>query len=401
MTAVLILVLVLAAAAVAGVQLLGDSGYVLINLGDMIVEMSVVTLIGVVVLGAVGLVLAWRVLRGGWRAPASIRNALRSRRVERARGSFLLGLQRLAEGRLKEAEVDLVRRAAHHDYALLNYLWAAEAADGIGAPDRRDRYLELAFAAEPRSELAVLIRQADLQASGKRDAEALATLLRLRELHPHHPGVLARLVGVYERGADHEPLRSLLEQIAGQGVIPQDRWDALMRRCLVALIRDAGEHGRVDSLHGAWNAVPKAFRNDATVRRAYVRQLAHAGADAEAIAVITRVLKSEWDGELVLLFGELRAADELSQLAGVEQWLRDYDERPELLLVAGRLCLRNRLWGRARSYLDASLINRNAPDTLFALARLAEETNEPSRAKDLYRRGLELALAQQNTTNDT
>lgn len=397
MTVVLILVVVLALAAVAGVYLLGDSGYVLINFGDFIVEMSMVTLIGVAVLGAIGLTVLWRLLRGGWRAPASIRRAVRQRRTERARSTFLLGMQRLAEGRLADAEVELVRRAAHHDFALLNYLWAAEAADGVGAADRRDRYLELAFAAEPSSELAVLIRQADLQAAGGRDAEALASLLRLRELHPHHPGVLARLVSLYERGGDDEPLRVLLDQIAGERIIPEDRWQTLMRRCYIALIRDAGTHGRVDSLHGAWETVGKPFRSDPEVRRTYARQLAHAGANGEAIALITRVLDREWDAELVLIFGELRASDPLSQLASVEQWLREYDDRPELLLVAGRLCLRNRLWGRARSYLDASLIARKAPDTLFALARLAEETSEPERARDLYRQGLELALQPHST----
>ena len=136
----------------------------------------------------------------------------------------------------------------------------------------------------------------------------------------------------------------------------------------------------------------KRFRSDSAIRRAYIQQLARCGADGEAISWITQALKHDWDEQLVLLFGELRASDDVSQLAVVEQWLRQYDERPELLLVAGRLCLRARLWGRARSYLEASLGKRKSPDTLFALARLAEETKETDRARGLYREGLELVL---------
>jgi len=165
-----------------------------------------------------------------------------------------------------------------------------------------------------------------------------------------------------------------------------------MQTCYLRLLESAGEHRRLDSVHGAWETVSKRFRGDATVRRGYIRQLARCGADGEAIALITQALKAEWDAELVLLFGEMRASDDVSQLAVVEQWLRQYDERPELLLVAGRLCLRARLWGRARSYLEASLTKRKSPDTLFALARLAEETKESDRARGLYREGLELAL---------
>ncbi len=376
MMKILLLVLVFAAAAGAGVYLLDDSGYVLINLGDYIIETSVVTLVVVAVLGGVLMLLSWRALRGGIRAPSAIRQNLRARRVERARSSFLRGMLRLSQGRPKDAEVDLVRHAAHHDYALLNYLAAAEAAD-----------------TRPDAELSVLLKQADLQTRRGRHAEALATLVRLRDLHPHHAGVLRRLVTVYEQAGDWEPLRGLLEKIERDKVIPDERWQALMQRCLQALLVAAGEHRRLDSVHGAWESIPKRFRSDAAIRRSYIQQLARSGADSEAIALITQAVKAEWDSELVLLFGELRASDEVSQLATVEQWLRQYEERPELLLVAGRLCLRGRLWGRARSYLEASLTQRKAPDTLFALARLAEETKDPDRARGLYREGLELALA--------
>ena len=136
----------------------------------------------------------------------------------------------------------------------------------------------------------------------------------------------------------------------------------------------------------------KHIRSDSAIRRAYIQQLARCGADGEAISWITQALKNDWDEQLVLLFGELRASDDVSPLAVVEQWLRPYDERPELLLVAGRLCLRARLWGRASSCLEASVGKRKSPDRLFGLGRVAEETKETDRARGLYREGLELVL---------
>ena len=393
MVAVILLILAFALASVAGVFLLQDAGYVLINVGGTVVETSAVVLVLGVILAVVLGHIAWRAVRGTVQAPGNVKRAIERRKRDKARESFLAGIGKLYEARLKEAEVDLVRRAAHHDHAYLNYLAAAEAADGVSAADRRDHYLQLAIDANPGHEVPVLLKQADLQLAGRRHAEALATLLRLKELEPHHPGVQRRLADVYEVTGEWEALRELLPQLESAGVIAPDRWNALMQRCCVEMLRAAGKHNALDSLKAAWEAIPRPFRSRHAVVREYATLLARAGADAEAIAKVEAAMKQDWDAELCLLFGDLKAADPISQLATVEQWIKRYEEKPELLFVAGRLCLRNRLWGRARSYLEASLAKRSSPDVYFALARLNEETQEPGKAMEFYRRGLELALA--------
>lgn len=393
MLVIILLIVAFAAASVAGVFLLQDAGYVLINVGGYVVETSAVVLVLAVVLAVVLGHMAWRALKGTVQAPSRVKHAIERRKRDKARESFLAGIGKLYEARLKEAEVDLVRRAAHHDHAYLNYLAAAEAADGVAAADRRDHYLQLAIDANPGHEVPVLLKQADLQLAGRRHAEALATLLRLKELEPHHPGVQRRLVDVYAATGEWEALRELLPQVEGAGVIGDERWTKLMQRCCIEMLRAAGRHNALDSLKAAWDTVPRAFRSRHAVVREYAALLAAAGADAEAIAKVEAAMKQDWDPELCLLFGDLKAADPVSQLATVEQWIKRYEEKPELLFVAGRLCLRNRLWGRARSYLEASLAKRSSPDTYFALARLNEETQEPGKAMEYYRRGLELALA--------
>ena len=50
-----------------------------------------------------------------------------------------------------------------------------------------------------------------------------------------------------------------------------------------------------------------------------------------------------------------------------------------LLRVAGALCLREQLWGKARSYLNESLRIAKQPETLVALARLAEAVGDEAR----------------------
>ncbi len=109
------------------------------------------------------------------------------------------------------------------------------------------------------------------------------------------------------------------------------------------------------------------------------------------MALASDTLAREWDAGLAELYGQLEPADALGQLAAIEQWLTRYGERPELLIAAGRACLRNRLWGKARSYLDAVVKLAPSAAADLALARVCEQTQQPEEAQRFYRQGLELA----------
>ena len=54
------------------------------------------------------------------------------------------------------------------------------------------------------------------------------------------------------------------------------------------------------------------------------------------------------------LYGHLHGSDGVTRLASIEQWLTQYGERLELLVTAGQACLQNKLWGKARSYLESA-----------------------------------------------
>jgi len=60
-------------------------------------------------------------------------------------------------------------------------------------------------------------------------------------------------------------------------------------------------------------------------------------------------------------------------------------------LVLGRLCLRSRLWGKARSYLETSIGVQPSPEAYQELGLLLEQMGELEQAMVHYRAGLELA----------
>jgi HemY protein len=368
------------------------NGYLLLAYGPWRLETSLAFALAV---SAAAIVLAlgtWRLLVTGVLLPKTLHEWRMRRRSRKARQSLYRGLQRLYEGRWSEAETELLRLAEQHESPSLNYLAAARAADHQHAPDRRDRYLEKAAARRGASELAVLLTQAELQMAQGQDAEALASLTRLREIDAEHGHVLALLAELCERLGDWPQLREILEPLRRTGVVDDDRWRELAAAAWVDALEEAGTDA--DAVTAIWRRAPKPVRRDRRALLAYARRLAAAGAHDRAAERIREALKREWDPDLALAFGELHSEDRTAQLATVESWLKRYGDQPELMLVAGRLCLRNRLWGRARRYFESSLRGANRPEALLELGRLFEEVEQDEDARRAYRQGLELLLGE-------
>src|SRR5690606_6890583 len=114
--------------------------------------------------------------------------------------------------------------------------------------------------------------------------------------------------------------------------------------------------------------------------------------DEDAESLIRGVLRQNWDDELVLQYGLLRTPDPSRQLGRAEAWLREHGDTPILLLTCGRLCMRNSLWGKARSYLESSVALGPRVDAWYELAKLMQHTGEPDRAIEYTRKGLMLTL---------
>lgn len=391
----LIVLLAAAVGATAAYLLHADTGYVLISFRSWLVETSLLGFVAAFFFGLLALYYAFRLLIVVFQLPSILRAAAQERRSEKAQASFEAGLLKLLEGNWRRAEIELVRRAADHHAQHLNYLAAARAAQRVGAGERRDHYLRLAAQSAPELgeefQWATLLTQAELQRERGEYIAARDTALKLRLRDPRHPYAIEILAESYaDIGQWPELLRLLLETEKIEALAPQ-RYRELMLRALTELMQAAVQAAKLDQLKAVWESAPPRFREEPALRRSYARALARLNADAEALALITATLARTWDAELAALYGELHASDPLGQLATVEQWLQQYGEKIELLVTAGRACLHNRLWGKARSYLEA--VTRVTPSAAayLELARLCEQTQNKEEAEKFYRQGLELA----------
>ena len=385
-------VLVVLVATVAVVLLVqDDTGYVLINYGQWSIESSLNMTVLLLVLGFVFLYTVLRLLAGAIGMPSRLREWRRTRRITRARRTTIRGLVALAEGHWLKAERDLSRYAEQGETPLLNYLGAARAAQQLGEEGRRDHYLSMAHRSDAEGELAVGVTQAELQMESGQLEQALATLVHLRGVTPKNVHVLLLLRRLYERLSSWEELAQLLPELRKRKVLEEDAADILEQQVYTALLKYAHEHGKLDQLRSLWERTPRYLRQKPEVLATCVRGLEALGGGDEAEALLVEALRRGWDSELVRLYGLAESKNPVQQLATAEEWLKRHQRHPLLLLTLGRVAIRAQLWGKARSYLEASVGMEARPEAYRVLGELLERLGESDKAREFYHKGLALA----------
>ncbi|MDX1516783.1 MAG: heme biosynthesis HemY N-terminal domain-containing protein [Woeseiaceae bacterium] len=379
------LIIVVATIALAFVAdlLLADAGYVAISIRGHLFEMSVFGLaILITLLIATLWLIRWIIV-----APRRLGEAAGRYRSGRAGQKLTRGMIEVAEGNFARGEKLLARAAGTSDAPLFNYLQAARAAHLQGQDERRDDWLKLAYEETPEATNAVLLTQAEFQLDRRQYEQALATLRRIEENTGDHSYALALLGRIYFRLEDWNSLEKLLPRLAKHSRIDKatlDAWTRRVHRERLAAAADA------DALLAAWKNVPRRLKDELDVQSAYYEGLMRIDQHDKAEKELAAALKRDWRGGLVHLYGQVQASDASKQLRRAEGWLGKHPEDPDLLLAAARLCLRNELWGKARSYLEAVIGLRPTPDAYQEYGRLLNQLGETDEAAAAFRDGLNL-----------
>ncbi len=379
-----IVVVVLILSAIAAHFLLGDPGYVAITFRGYLIEMSVPVLVGLAVLL---IILVWFVRRI-IQAPRLIGEAAGRYRSGRAGLKLTRGMIEVAEGNFARGEKLLARAASTSDTPLFNYLQAARAAHLQGKDDRRDEWLKLAYEHTPEAANAVLLTQAEFQLDREQYEQALATLRRIEENSKDHSHALALLGRLYFKLEDWAALAQILPRLEKQGRVKQETLDKWAVRVRTENFANAADG---EAVQAEWRSLPKRLKDDVAVLEAYYEALMRVGQHDKAEKDLTAALKADWRPPLVRLYGRVEGPDATKQLKRAEGWLAKRGEDTDLLLAAARLCLRNELWGKARSYLETVIALRPSAEAYQEYGRLLTQLGETDAAADAYRDGLGMA----------
>lgn len=310
------------------------------------------------------------------------------RRREKAVASLHETIRLLFEGRYS-----LALKKAGEVYAAgqapgLAALLAARAAQRLGEPEKEQEWLGRVD--DPRLDPARLMLEADIAIERGDFREAVTVLHALQNIAGRHIAAL-RLELRAQQGCGNwqEVLRlaRLLEK--REALLPELAQEIKTQAHQESIRQQRADKGQLlDYLH----QVPAKERSAALTHTSCEALLEH-GVDDEAQRMIEKQLDVQWDSELVRLYGQVRVGDLTPCIARAEKWLPQHPDDAQLLLSLGRLCLAQRLWGKAQIYLEASLSLDDQRAVRLELARLFEQTDRWDEAMPHYRAAAEkLAL---------
>jgi HemY protein len=159
----------------------------------------------------------------------------------------------------------------------------------------------------------------------------------------------------------------------------------------------AALEGDAEQLARYWQAMPEADKQDVRLALAAAQALGAADNCGQAAVIVEDFLDHQWDSTLAAAYGQCQGGDVVARIAHAEKWLNSHPRDARLLLTLGRLCRQKQLWGKAQSYLEASLAVEPSAEAHLELAGLLENELEKSAAAERhYRQAALLAQARQS-----
>lgn len=374
---ILLLVLIAALAAFGWHWIAEDPGYVLVRLRGWRVQTTVLAAVVI-------LLLAWGVFGALWQLARWPFGALTRRHRRLSRRRLADGLVALAEGRNGDAERDLSRASRLDALQGPALLAAAEAAARRGESARALESLDQAAQSVPQA--ARVLRAALLRRDGK-PAEAVALLAPEADTGTLTPGGWRELALAALAAGDARRARSALAPLQKSAALGSRNYQALENQVLVASVQSAVDAAALNTL---WSQLPKNQRRAPVVVEAYARRAAELGMILPAMDELESALRREWSSSLVQAWGALGNEDLDARLRRAEGWLDAHPNDAGLLLALGRLCVKLKLWGKARKHLERSIALAPSAGAWEALADMWTGQGDAVMAQRCFRNALAL-----------
>lgn len=366
-----------------------NTGYALLVWPPYRVELSLNLLLVLLGAGFAVVYLLLRFISGALGLPAKVRDFRARRRRENARSMLLDAVKAFFEGRYGRAEQAAASAMESGESPVLGAVLAARAAHELRHYEQRDGYLARADQLAPGDSAMRIIAAAGMLLDERRFQDAL---LALKALPEKHTAALRLELKAQQQARNWEQTLPLIDQLERRGVFDATQAGQLRRYAYAEnLQRQALDHR---ALEECWQKIPARHKREAKVAAAAAQCFTALGSCAQASQIIEQALEVEWNSNLVALYAECAGLDVIRQIERAENWLKTNPGDAVLLLVLGKLCMRQELWGKAQSYLEASLSVEPTYSAHLALAQLHEKLGNPDAVQRHYRESLGLAGAQ-------
>jgi HemY protein len=359
-----------------------NEGYALFVLPPWRMEISLNLLLALLVAGFGLLYLILRGIVNTLTLPSKVQ-AFRARRArEKAAGTLADAVRLMQEGRYGHALKSAEAAYAGGYRQGLSALTAQRAAHALHDEAREAHWRDRATWHDDETHAARLMTTAELAIDARDFEAAHRSLERLATTEGRHIAAL-RLSLRAEQGLGNwsEVLRLTRQLEKYKGLTP-DQAAPLRHRAYREIVSQMADPAQ---LVRYWNAMPEDDRRETRLAMQAARTLAATGGCAEAAVLIEDFLDERWDASVAALYADCEGGDTLARIAHAEKWLRAHPRDEQLLLALGRLCVRQKLWGKAQSYFEASLAILPTRGAHIEFARLLDDLGRTGQADQHFR----------------
>lgn len=384
----LLLVVVILATVGLGTLVVEHQGYVLISWKNIRFEATLwvfllCLLLLLAVLYALRVTLGLLFRSAGWVNPWSGKN-----RKKRLENSINKGLLSYSEGNWSEALKQLGHAGKASEQPLPYLLAAARSAEQLQQGKTSDELLLLALKKHSSNELpAIALCQADILLSRNEPEKALQILQKAYEKHSTHPELLVRLSQLAHQQQDWSQQLKLLPALRKIKHLDPKKTDQLEYQAWQGRISQPAES--MQQVQDIWDTLPSALHKQPCLLMAYCSQYIHFKQPEQAERLLRQQLNQKFDVQLLQAYAQVPHTQPGLAVKNAERWLEQAPDDAVALYALGKLCLQAELWGKARDYLQSSLVKKPQPKVYAELARLLNEMGD-------YKRSIQLLTASIN-----
>ncbi|AJP48152.1 hypothetical protein PG1C_06145 [Rugosibacter aromaticivorans] len=365
-----------------------NAGYVLLVMPPWRAEVSLNFFLLVAAVGFILLYCLVRLVSHTLALPRAVAAFRQRQRLHKATAAHFEAARLLQEGRFGHAMRSAEKAWADHPVPAVVALIGWRAAHSLRDAEREALWADRVRAADDQGfKSARLMVEAEFALEERRFADARTTLQALALNGGRHIAAL-RLALRAERGLGHwNEVAKLVRQLEKHKALTPEQALPLRSSVLREALRDL--HGNKEGLLRYWRSLDTRDRVEPLLARETAQALIAANASAEAQQIIEQSLQKYWEEDLVLAYAECIDGDVIGRIAQAEKWLTQHPRDSALLLTLGRLCRQQQLWGKAQSYLEASLAIAPQRATHIELAQLFEQLENSALALRHYRATIE------------
>lgn len=380
----IVLIALLLAGAIGAPYLMGNKGYVMIAAGDYVIDATVSSAVVMIIAFYFALLGVEAIIKKSAYSLGWLNRYHQANSKIQTERSILA----LASGDFKKAETLALKAAKKAQVPVLNYLAAAQSAQGLGNAEKRDEYLVLAHQTAHKNTLAVEITKAKLQIQQQQFEQAFASLSVLHDKYPKHKVILSLFKDVCIERKEWAKLLTFIPQLQKQKLLTAVEADNLRKEShfqhLTEIAKLQGSTGLLDS----WSSLPKAIKHDGRYLAETANLLIERNDDQSAYLLMMDALSHELYPELVSLTPKLKLTDYHTLIERLKRLQKTRQGSGLLAVCIGQLMVKEGRWSEAVEELSQGIDQSPSTSAYIALAQAYEKLGRVNDANAIYKQSL-------------